>query len=257
MTKCGYDNAISEAGWAFPWNVWLELDDYQKDFAHGEFSGIKTPNYYKSTLKALSFCNMNLVVDAGCGMGQWSIPLSLVNNQVIGLDISTPRLKVAKALSDEYERNNVTFNEASIESTNMLSESVDGIFCYGVLMFTNVEDTLVEFFRILRPGGKIYINANTYGWYAHLLIDRGIRKRNMKWVKAALKMVLNTVKGKKSQILVDKHWLLKTLKDIGYQNIKVDIEGRLNIDRKYSRPPSVYSSHYYGLPGIIEVIAEK
>ena len=181
----------------------------------------------------------------------------MLNNSVLGIDLSSPRLRVAKGLCECYEVHNVTLVESSIESIDVNSESVDGVFCYGVLMFTDIEKTLREFFRILRPGGKIYINANTYGWYAHLLIDRGLRKRNIKWVKAALQMVLNTINGKKSQILVDKQWLLKKLKGIGYQRVKVDIEGCINVDSSYSRPPSVYSSHYYGLPGIIEVIAEK
>lgn len=257
MIQSNYDESIAKAGWNFPWDIWQELDDYQKEFAHVEFSDIKSLSYYKEHLESLAFSGMNIVVDAGCGMGQWTIPLSMLNNSVLGIDLSSPRLRVAKGLCECYKVHNVTLVESSIESIDVNSESVDGVFCYGVLMFTDIEKTLREFFRILRPGGKIYINANTYGWYAHLLIDRGLRKRNIKWVKAALQMVLNTINGKKSQILVDKQWLLKKLKGIGYQRVKVDIEGCINVDSRYSRPPSVYSSHYYGLPGIIEVIAEK
>ncbi len=257
MIQSDYDESIAKAGWSFPWSVWHELDDYQKEFAHAEFSGIKSLSYYKDNLESLAFSDMNFVVDAGCGMGQWTIPLSMLNKKVLGIDLSHHRLRVAKGLCECYEAHNVSLVESSIESIDVQSDSVDGVFCYGVLMFTDIEKTLREFYRILRPGGRIYINANTYGWYAHLLIDRGVRKRNMKWVKAAVQMVWNTIKGQKSQILVDRQWLLNTLKSIGYQRVKIDIEGRLNIDSRYSRPPSVYSSHYYGLPGIIEVIAEK
>ena len=39
-------------------------------------------NIYKDRLSAIDFNQKNNVLDAGCGFGQWSLQLSILNNNI-------------------------------------------------------------------------------------------------------------------------------------------------------------------------------
>lgn len=247
---------IQEAGWVFPDSVWACLSDYEKGFVIGEFTGKRSFNYYLKRLEALGFKGMERVLDAACGMGQWALALSSLNQYVEGVDMNTERLQVSKSLAESMGRKNCTFHCAFLESLPFESESFDGIFCYGSFMFSHMPTTLSEFFRVLKPGGKVYLNANSAGWYAHLLIDRGIKRRNFSMVKTVLRMVARTVCGEKKNIVVSKRWLKSQIRLSGLEVAAIGLEGEINVDDTL-KPDPAYEYYYYGLPLIVEVLAQK
>jgi ubiquinone/menaquinone biosynthesis C-methylase UbiE len=248
---------IQSAGWNFPPDLWATLSDYEKSFAVLELEGIKSPNYYRERLTSLGFAHRGRVLDAACGMGQWANALAELGNQVDGVDLMECRIDVAKALA-KAQGNACQFQAGSIEKLPFPNCSFDGIFCYGAFMFTDMPLTLSEFARVLKPGGRIYLNGNTWGWYAHLILDRGFKGRNYSLIYAAMRMIARTLVGRPSQIVITESWLRNELHKAGFSVLKLGAEGAVSLNAGYvNSPPPAYPSTFYGLRSIIELVAER
>jgi SAM-dependent methyltransferase len=255
MATLSYD-AVTANGWGFPSDVWNRLTEFQREFAAIEFAGERTYAYYIERLRALGFVGMDTVLDAACGMGQWSVALSELNGRVWGIDLLSDRIEVATRLAAQMGRPNCEFRVGSIEALPYTSGSVDGIFCYGAFMFTDMPHTLSEFARVLKPEGRVYLNANSYGWYAHMLVDRGLRRRDARPVKAALTMIGNTLRGHTRQVVLGKSRLLKLVERAGLHPVAVGLEGHLSLAGG-ARPRPAYRARYYGMGSILELVAQK
>ena len=248
--------AIHNAGWVFPLSVWDTLDTYQKSFAVSEFSGQRTLNYYKSRLEAIKFSGKSRVLDAACGMGQWSIALASLNDTVEGIDLSDIRINIAQKLASAHGAH-CTFSVGRLEELPFGNALFDAVFCYGAFMFTDMEQTLREFVRILKPGGKIYLNANTWGWYAHLLLDRGIRKMNFPLTRDAARMIARTFFRRKRQIVVSERYLRSLFATAGVRILELGTEGSICLfENRFQCPQPAYPTRFYGLRTMLEVLGE-
>lgn len=248
---------IHKAGWNFPPELWATLGDYEKNFAVLELDGIKTPGYYQDRLAALDFKRRGRVLDAACGMGQWANALASLGNEVVGVDLMQSRIDVARALT-AAQGNACQFQTGSIEKLPFETASFDGVFCYGAFMFTAMPVTLGEFARVLKPGGRLYLNGNTWGWYAHLILDRGLRGGDYSLIKAALHMIARTFVGRSSQIVITEGWLRKRLHGTGFTVRALGAEGTVVLGRSENRLAApTYPQTYYGLRSIIEIVAER
>lgn len=256
LTDCDLKR-INAAGWNFPPGLWAKLSDYEKSFAVLEFDGIKTPSYYRERLEALDFKRRGRVLDAACGMGQWANALVELGNQVDGIDLMESRINVAKALS-AAQGNDCQFQTGSIEKLPFPNCSFDGVFCYGAFMFTDMPLTLSEFARVLKPGGRLYLNGNSWGWYAHLILDRGLKAGNYTLILVALRMIAATLVGRSNQIVITESWLRKKLFKAGFSVKNLEAEGVVNLNEGcVNKLPPAYPSTFYGLRSIIEVVAER
>jgi ubiquinone/menaquinone biosynthesis C-methylase UbiE len=249
---------VRAAGWIFPEPIWKCLSDYEKNFAQIEFTGQRTLANYRKRLACLGFRDMNRVLDAACGMGQWSLALAELNGQVEGVDINVGRLLIASSLAKSMKKGNCHFRHSSIENLPYPPNWFDGIFCYGAFMFADMPITLAQFSRVLRPGGRLYLNANSYGWYLHLLFDEGFKKKNLSIVKATLFMIIRTVMGKKGNVVVREGWLRRQMDQANLQIVAMAPEGGVCLDENVvDRPQALYPPKYYGILSMIEVIAQK
>src|SRR5207249_836806 len=100
--------------------------------------------------------------------------LARCNQQVSGIDLNPERIDVAGRLSAACGQENVSFNVGSIEKLPYDDASFDGVLCTGSWMFTRPETTLREFIRVLKPEGRLYIQANGAGWSLRSIIVRGL-----------------------------------------------------------------------------------
>lgn len=248
---------VSQAGWNVDWNTWDCLSSYEKSFFEFEFSGVRTFEYYQHRLSAIEFSGMGSVLDVACGMGQWSAALASLNQRVCGVDVNVGRLLFAYNLAHSMGYPETRFVNASMEAMSFPDESFDGIFCYGSFMFARMDKTLDEFYRILKKGGRAYFNVNATGWYAHLLIDRGIKKKNFSMVRTALSMIARTIIGKTGNIVVRKSWIEGLLHARGFRIVASDIEGTINMNPSCTLPPPGYPPSFYGMPSILEYVIEK
>lgn len=219
---------------------------------------------YIRRLKAINFFDKEKVLDAGCGYGQWSLSLASLNRSVLSLDVSKNRLDFVKKLNEKLGYNSIKTKVSELGSMSLPSDTFDGIFCYGVIFLTSWHDSLKELYRVLKPGGQVYINANDVGWFIHLWLTQHnkVSDYDPRTIAAnAFKATLNykdshTVKNGE-QIIIEKNDLKQKMIDIGFIDILTNGEGKTHLNLNEPVPQPFFEETYYGLNGVFEVIAKK
>ena len=96
-----------------------------------------------------------LVLDTGCGTGTYGLVLARKGNRVVGIDISSDLVKVARNRADK-ERLSYFPLMGDIEKLPLEDESFDICVCGFVLHHLPVmHRTIAELYRVLKPGGTI------------------------------------------------------------------------------------------------------
>jgi SAM-dependent methyltransferase len=101
------------------------------------------------------------VIDVGSGAGFDSLIASRLvgsSGKVIGFDMTPEMLKKAQAGATEMGATNVIFREGLAESLPLPDNFADVVISNGVLNLTlDKTETLREWFRILKPGGRLQV----------------------------------------------------------------------------------------------------
>jgi SAM-dependent methyltransferase len=101
------------------------------------------------------------VVDIGSGAGFDSLIASRLvgpSGRVIGIDMTPEMLKKAQAGAAEIGAANVEFREGLAESLPLPDNFADVVISNGVLnLMLDKAATLREWFRILKPGGRLQV----------------------------------------------------------------------------------------------------
>ena len=99
------------------------------------------------------------VVDAGCGTGLLCAEMADEvgsGGRVIGVDVSAPMLTLAKSRCSAHPE--VDLHHGDIHALPVDDAAADAVACMQVLLFmTDVEPTLLEFHRVLKPTGRLVI----------------------------------------------------------------------------------------------------
>lgn len=94
-----------------------------------------------------------LVLELGCGGGQWSRWLADMGARPVGLDVSVNQLRYAADLMDRAGVH-VPLVSADAERTPFADGAFDAVMCdHGAMTFTDPHRTVPEVARVLRPGG--------------------------------------------------------------------------------------------------------
>jgi len=118
------------------------------------------------------------VLDIGCGAGQTLIASDLGDGVLAcGVDPVADALALGRTLTDR-----VQFGAAMGEQLPFASETFDLVFSRVALPYMNIPRALDEIFRVLRPGGTVWLSLHPPR-FALRTMTRAIRSRN---VKAAL-----------------------------------------------------------------------
>ena len=109
------------------------------------------------------------ILDAGCGMGEWTVFLTDLGFDVIGLDVSERTLGRLKDLLPKYN-----FNVGDIRKTEYADGTFDACFSWGVFEHfeRGLSDCIREAARILSPGGFLFVSVPFQNW-RHILRDSG------------------------------------------------------------------------------------
>ena len=132
-----------------------------------------------------------MLLDAGCGTGQYTAALSNDVAQITAIDLNEAMLSAAKEkLHGETESGRLVFQQASLEALPIDAQSVDAIMVNQVLHhIADDPDThwlghqrvFAEFARVLKPGGMIVINSCSHvqlrsGFWFYQLIPNAIER---------------------------------------------------------------------------------
>ncbi len=98
-------------------------------------------------------------LDVGCGGGRYSFAMARMGAaEVVGVDVGEEGLADARRRAEAIGASNLQFRPASALDLPFEDGEFDFVCCSGVLHHTpGVEQGLRECFRVLRPGGSMYI----------------------------------------------------------------------------------------------------
>lgn len=101
------------------------------------------------------------VLDIASGTGEPSISIATLLNgtgEVIGTDISTAPLEIARQRAQERKLSNVRFEQADAHKLPFPDSSFDRVTSrLGIMFFADLANALREMHRVLRPGGRIVL----------------------------------------------------------------------------------------------------
>lgn len=114
-------------------------------------------------------------LDAGCGAGTYTRHLLANDLAVTGVDYSLPAIRKAQARSPAA----IGYAVADVRRLPFASGSFDGILCFGVLQALAESGGAVrELYRLLRPGGELWIDALNRHFVVNAARILGRRLRN-------------------------------------------------------------------------------
>jgi ubiquinone/menaquinone biosynthesis C-methylase UbiE len=128
-------------------------------------------------LQAVDYKN-KIVLDAGCGTGEYTCWHAVRNKSVTGVDLSKPSLNRAREYAASYNIANIDFKEMSVLDLQFPDNSFDLSYSMGVLHHTpDPYKGFCELVRVTRPGGIVIASVyNKFGRLRHNL--------KQKWVNA-------------------------------------------------------------------------
>lgn len=99
-----------------------------------------------------------VVLDVACGTGDLALELKTFGKaKVIGTDFCRPMLDIAKAKTVKQTQN-IPYLEADGMNLSFAGESFDAVtIAFGLRNFSNWENGLKEFYRLLKKGGKLSV----------------------------------------------------------------------------------------------------
>ncbi len=119
--------------------------------------------YARTAAELFAAADAAVIMDLPCGDGRNLPPLADGAPILLAGDTSPRAMAIARSVVDRAGvRRRVVFSEIDAYATGLLGGSIDGIFCWDLLgHLTEPERALVEFARILSPGGCLVANMWT------------------------------------------------------------------------------------------------
>ena len=138
------------------------METYDKKAAELIERSYRTPeivNQRLRTLRALALASGESVLDAGCGTGllleQEALSVGS-GGRAEGVDFSADMLAHARRRCDGLEQ--VNLQQGSVESMPFEDASFDALSCTQTLLYVkDMDKALTEFYRLLRPHGRIAV----------------------------------------------------------------------------------------------------
>jgi ubiquinone/menaquinone biosynthesis C-methylase UbiE len=218
---------------------------------------------YSQRVRAMGFVGLEKILDAGCGMGQWSLALASKNDHVFGVDVSEDRARIAAKMNHGLGAMNTAFSVQSVERLAFRRGAFDGIYCYSVLYTTEHRATLREFHRVLRPGGLLHICGNGIGWYLRNVIlgsrkslSYDVRQGALAALRNTLLLALSGSTTSGIETIISSRKLEAELRELGFQQIRRGAEGTLGVQPGAPISP-FFPKHWLGLEYVYEIAAVR
>jgi len=214
---------------------------------------------YERRLTTLGFADGMRALDAGCGLGQWSLVLSNLCGEVLGVDVSSERIEACNSIANALEVNNAQFSVAHLENLPFPDDYFDRLICYSVLYLTNYEHSIAEFARVMKSDGLVYINTNGIGRYLFDVVKRLNPAPDFDPRIYGIKTIMNTMIGRRHGLSPQNGGVAmcrtrteKLLRLNGFEIVDSGCEGRL-----LGGNEPFLAGHYLGLVSAFDILARK
>ena len=218
---------------------------------------------YSNRLQNIAFCNLNNVFDHGCGFGQWSFALSELNKNILSYDIDESRIKTANRIKKFNKNRNITFTSQINYNDSDLINKFDGIFSYGVIQGLDYKKMLLNYYKLLMPGGKLYFTAIDLGWLLHCVIeghndtvDYSSRDWGIDSINNSLNYFINGEYKQGATIFIPYNQIKNQLEEVGFKVIGIGGDGSINLSEN-GKNESFFPFEKYNLKAVYEVLCEK
>jgi len=143
---------------------WNRFAKTQIDSALG--SDRSRDRFLHETLWDESQLKGKLVLDAGCGSGRFSEIALKLGARLIAIDYSS----AVDAASQNLSSDNLLIAQGDLADLPLPSDSLDFVYCIGVLQHTKWPEKIVaELLRCLKPGGEITLTFyENSSWHVRL-----------------------------------------------------------------------------------------
>ncbi len=151
------------------------MKDYQKETI--ETYNAQASSYQSSRAKFLDTTTIDrfltmvsgkTILDMGCGPGRDTSVFVEKGYEVVGIDLAQSFVDIARG-----DVPGATFRHMDVLDLKFPDETFDGIWCNAVLLHLIPEDiefALKEAFRVLKPGGTMYVSMKK-GEHQETIID--------------------------------------------------------------------------------------
>lgn len=152
-----------------------EWDKYYKEaegMANGQFENIIKPFIDKFSL----FNSTSVVLDFACGRGRIANIIKDKCRNLICYDISKEAINYCKERFSEYK--NIKYIIGKENKINLEDNCIDFIYSWDAMVhfnYRNIDIYLHEFFRVLKPGGYVFIH------HSNLLNNKLITEKSETW----------------------------------------------------------------------------
>ena len=104
------------------------------------------------------------ILDVGCGSGRFSIGAAQMGHNVIGIDITTAAITAAIEKVKTINLHNISFLVGDMTEMPFGDNEFDYVFCprfsiNAVATFRKRKEAIEEMIRIVKPGGKVYVES--------------------------------------------------------------------------------------------------
>lgn len=219
-----------------------------------ELTGSRSVETYTTRLDMAGLTGFPEVLDAGCGIGQWARAFILTGSRVTALDLTLERLAIASEINRESPPGAFRTVHGSISALPFQKETFDVVFCYGTLMFADVQAALQEFYRVLRPGGVVYVNISSWGWY----VNRALRP--YRFGLGPAKMIARTLLRRRSGVVLSRSNFEKILLNHGFSVEALGPEATCTLHETEGANDtalSFYPGRILGMSGVVEALGRK
>ncbi len=117
------------------------------------------------------------VLDVGCGPGTITLGLARRAGRAVGLDMSAEMVEAASSRAAREGVGNVTFEVGSAYGLPFDDGAFDVVHTHQVLQhLADPVAALVEFRRVLRPGGLVAVRDSDYATMVHAPVEPAIER---------------------------------------------------------------------------------
>ncbi|WP_462411812.1 class I SAM-dependent methyltransferase [Neobacillus sp. Marseille-QA0830] len=160
------------------------------------------------------------ILDAGCGTGQTTAFLyNEYKAEVYGLELNPIMVEKAKSRF-QGQQLPIQLTQGSVENIPFEENTFDFVLSESVLAFVNKPSAIQEFYRVLKPGGRVIVNEMT--------INQPLNEQEAAEIKQFYAI---------DSLLLEEDWE-KIFKNAGFQDIEIK---RQTHDLKNSTPAQEFN----------------